>query len=630
MKFGKNLFALCIADIRNYEQAALASILIEKAQEIGDMLYIFNQSDADTSYDVMRLINFEETDGIIIDAKTFQQSSSCIPYITREAKAHGVPVIIIDGECEGFISLKYDYGSAFEELVEHVITEHGCRRIDMMAGTKDNSFSDSRIAAYRSVLEKHGIPFRSERVFYGDFWHDPTITAMEQLLADPNELPDAIVCVNDASAIAVCEALNARGISVPDDVIVTGFDGIEESLLHYPNITTAEQNLEAAATAMIEILHNVIAGGKAEDISIPFSLRFSQSCGCKQSTDLDRNAALHTLSERLDSAYGFDLHMIHFGDRLIATKSIHEINDVVGKYSFMNSLVCFNRSFFDFSTELVNNEENPYNDELVIVCHKGGDNEFFNDTSISLKELVPEHSDNPKVKTNSYVFNVVRFGDITLGYTALPAFSRWNFLYRYAEKYVATLAQAAIQIHMREYMRHLYYHDPLTGLYNRRGFFDSMKRIISSKSDGQHILNIYSLDMNDLKYINDTFGHSDGDFAIKTMSKALIDAAQGCECIAARFGGDEFVAAIVTSGTDDGNHYAEVFRAELKELSDNSGKPYSIVASCGFSHKVISKGLLIDDLVRESDVLMYIEKANYKRSKSRGNAVEVSEEETAE
>ena len=620
MKFGKKLFTYCVTNIRYYEQSMLASFLIDETQKHGDMLYIYNQSDADSSYDVMRLINFEETDGIIIDSKTFANNENCVKYIVGEAKAHGVPIIVIDGEYEGCVTLKYDYGSAFEELVEHIIAVHGCRKIDMIAGVKGNPFSESRIESYRSALEKHGLPFRSERVFYGDFWHDPTITAMEQLLADPSEFPDAIVCVNDASAIAACEALNNHGYTVPEDIIVTGFDGIEETLLHYPNITTAEQNLQAAAEAIINALHDAADGKTPDNISIPFSLRFSQSCGCKPSSDIDRNAALRMLSERLDSAYGFDLHMIHFGDRLIATKSISEIYDVIGKYSFMNSFVCVNRSFFDFSNELTYNADKPYDEELVILCHKGDENEFFNDKSVSLKALVPENSDNQRVRTNCYVFNAIRFGDITLGYAALPAFYKWNFLYRYAEKYVATFAQAAIQIHMREHMKYLYYHDPLTGLNNRRGFFDSVKRIISANSDGQHILNIYSLDMNDLKYINDTFGHSDGDFAIKTMSRALFDAAEGCECYTARFGGDEFVAAIVTCGTDDQNHYTERFRARLAELSDSSGKPYRITASCGFSHEVISKGLLIDELVRQSDVLMYLEKANFKRCKSRGNS----------
>ncbi|MGN0650399.1 MAG: GGDEF domain-containing protein [Oscillospiraceae bacterium] len=617
MKFGKRLFAYCVTNIRYYEQAMLAGFLIDETQKNDDMLYIYNHSDADSSYDVMRLINFEETDGIIIDAKTFAQNMNCIEYITAQAKAHNVPIIMIDGDCEGCIKLNYDYGSAFEELTEHLITVHGCRKIDMIAGAKGNPFSDSRIEAYRNVLERHGIPFRSERVFYGDFWHDPTIAAMEHLLADPNEFPEAIVCVNDASAIAVCEALNNHGCTVPDDVIVTGFDGIEETLLHYPNITTAQQNLQTAAQAMIKALHDAVQGKTPENISIPFSIRFSQSCGCKPSSDTDKNAALRMLNERLDSAYGFDLHMIHFGDRLIATKTLSEIYGVLGKYSFMNSLVCVNRSFFDFSHELTYNAEKPYDDELEILCHKGDENEFFDDKTVALSALVPENSQNPRVRTNCYVFNAIRFGDITLGYVALPAFYKWNFLYRYAEKYVATLAQAATQIHMREHLKYLFCHDPLTGLYNRRGFFDSMKRIVREKSDGQHILNIYSLDMNDLKHINDTYGHSDGDFAIKAMSQALSETAQTGECYTARFGGDEFVAAIVTCGEDDGNRYTRSFRERLKEISDSSGKPYRITASCGFSSEVISKDLLIDELLRQSDVLMYLEKANYKRAKSR-------------
>lgn len=619
MKFGKKLFAYCVTSLRTYEQASLANFLINEASKIGAIVYIFNQQDADCSHDVMRLINFDETDGIIIDTKTFHDNNGCIPYILCNAKEHNTPVIAIDSDLDGCIKLSYDYGTAFEELVEHLITVHGCRRIDMIAGIEGNTFSESRINAYKTVLEKHGVPFRKERLVYGDFWHDPAVISAEKLLADPDYLPDAIVCVNDSTAIAACEVINRHGYSVPDDILVTGFDGIEESRLHFPNITTAEQNLEAAAAAMISTLDGVSRGIAPKDICIPFSLRFTHSCGCSVTTDLDKNTALLTLTDRLDSAYGFDLHMIHFGDRLIAARTWEEISDVIGKFSFMNSLVCINRSFFDFSTELPSNAEKPFDDELNIVCHKGLENEFFSDKSVRLSELVPEHSENPKVADTSYVINAIRFGDITLGYVALPTFSQWHLLYRYSEKYVATLAQAAIQINMRGHMKFLFFHDPLTGLNNRRGFFDAMKTLISRDSDGRHILNIYSLDMNDLKYINDTFGHSDGDFAIKTMANALIAAAEGSESYTARFGGDEFVVAIVTTDADDGGRYGMRFREILNELSEGAEKPYKIVASCGFSHEVITDSLLIDELIRRSDVLMYMEKSNYKRSRSREN-----------
>lgn len=617
MKYQKRLFAYCVAEIKNDETADLANWLVQETSKHGDLLYIFTQPYVEEGYDVMRLINFEETDGIIIDVKSFSPGHIAIDYIAKEAKAHNIPVIAVDGKLAGCISVSYDYGSAFEELIEHVITVHGCKKIDMIAGTPDNSFSEERIDVFRSVLERHGIPFRKERVFYGYFWHDPTIAAMEKLLADPAEFPQAIVCVNDATAIAACEVLNERGYSVPKDIIVTGFDGIEEARLHYPKLTTAQQEKKVAAEAIMNALYGKLNGEAVGDISIPFSLCFSQSCGCEVPTDYDRNTALRILSAKIGNSRGYDEHMIHFGDRLAASNSINEVDEIIGRYSFMKSIVAINTGFYDFSTDIPYDAENPFEQELTIVCHKGSDSEFFNDRTVKLRELIPENSENPETANVSYMFTAVRFGKVTLGYVAMPSFGQWNEMYAYVEKFMATLSQGLVQIHMREHMKYLYNRDSMTGLNNRRGFFEAIKEILRCKADGKHYLNIYSLDMNDLKYINDTFGHSDGDFAIKTMSKALAAVAKGRDCYTARFGGDEFVAALITENEPDGGAFAKEFTKELKRLAELASKPYRIVSSCGSCSAVITADLDIDGIIRSSDVMMYEDKACYKRDKQR-------------
>lgn len=617
LKFGKKLFALCLTDIRSIESSALATYLAQNIKDRGDLLYTFNQPFSEESFDVFRLINFEETDGVIIETKTFKTNNGAVEYIVSEAKKHNTPVITIDGKKDGCASVIYDYGTAFEELVEHLITKHGCRKIDMIAGTENNSFSDSRIEAYKSVLEKHGIPFRKDRVVYGEFWHDPSVLAMEKLLEDSAELPDAVVCVNDASAIAACEVLNSHGYFVPEDILVTGFDGIEDARLHYPQITNAQQDIKACANVVVKMLYSMCDGAPAEDITIPFALNFSQSCGCQKPTDYDRNAALRTLSDKIGAGNGFDQYMIEFGNSLIAAENLQDASAVIGEHSFMQSVICMNKSFADFSKDFTYDADKPFEDEILILCHKGVENEFFNDTHTSLKDLMPVNTQNPVVYNTCYVFNAIRFGQMTLGYAALPVFVDWKYLYWFFDKYIATLAQAAYQFHMREHMKYLYCRDPMTGLYNRRGFFESMKNTIFNYSDGKHYLNIYSFDMNDLKYINDNFGHADGDFAIKTISQAMLFAANGKECYNARFGGDEFVSALVTADAPDNGEFADIFRKELKRLSDNSGKQYSVVSSCGFSTAMITSDLDIDGIIRSSDVLMYQDKAQHKRGKQR-------------
>ena len=71
-----------------------------------------------------------------------------------------------------------------------------------------------------------------------------TKALMERFLAEPEGLPEAIVCINDSMAIAVCEVLSDHGYSVPDDVIVTGFDGIIQEQYNFPRLTTCRRDMK--------------------------------------------------------------------------------------------------------------------------------------------------------------------------------------------------------------------------------------------------------------------------------------------------------------------------------------------------------------------------------------------------
>ena len=102
-----------------------------------------------------------------------------------------------------------------------------------MAGVKGRYFTDERIDAFKAAIEKHGIPFDQDKVFYGTLWRDCGEDALDYILGDcakrGKKYPDAILCANDYSAIGVVNACRSRGIEVPGDIIVTGYDGVEEA-----------------------------------------------------------------------------------------------------------------------------------------------------------------------------------------------------------------------------------------------------------------------------------------------------------------------------------------------------------------------------------------------------------------
>jgi diguanylate cyclase (GGDEF)-like protein len=154
--------------------------------------------------------------------------------------------------------------------------------------------------------------------------------------------------------------------------------------------------------------------------------------------------------------------------------------------------------------------------------------------------------------------------------------------------------------------------DELTQIYNRRGFLTMVQRKISHAANrGKKAFVIYA-DMNNLKIINDRFGHEEGDYSLKLIADILKESLDE-DSIVGRFGGDEFVA--FTYATDDRN-----VRSIRKEISDitkrkneGNGKPYYVSMSVGICEFECGRDVDMKDLMDKADVDLYLEK-KHKRS----------------
>lgn len=165
-----------------------------------------------------------------------------------------------------------------------------------------------------------------------------------------------------------------------------------------------------------------------------------------------------------------------------------------------------------------------------------------------------------------------------------------------------------------ELLRDLSRQDALTGCYNRRGFFEELrKRLSNDKNEGEKAIMVFA-DLDCLKTINDKFGHEEGDFAILSAAKILKHSFGNSE-IVGRIGGDEFVVCAFLDNAIDipsmRNHIEAVTREyNIKYAAD---KPYIIHTSVGVYPFVCSATLEIGELLSHADILLYEEK-KHKRS----------------
>jgi LacI family transcriptional regulator len=211
------------------------------------------------------------------------------PFVARLAKR--IPVVVVAGDItqRGADVVSADNWSGAHALVTHMVEEHGRRRLFHVDGPSTAPDAKARRLAMDAVIAAHpGTTVVGS--FSGRFTVHSGAEAADRLLADagaaPGALPDAIVCANDQMAMGVVRTLTARGIRVPEDVAVVGFDDIFPASLCDPPLTTVHQPMrslgERACDRLIERIADPALRHAVE--LMPTELVIRSSCGCPPGT----------------------------------------------------------------------------------------------------------------------------------------------------------------------------------------------------------------------------------------------------------------------------------------------------------------------------------------------------------
>ena len=158
--------------------------------------------------------------------------------------------------------------------------------------------------------------------------------------------------------------------------------------------------------------------------------------------------------------------------------------------------------------------------------------------------------------------------------------------------------------------------DDLTGLYNRRGFFSlAQKKLEISKRIKKKMFIIF-VDIDNMKWINDTFGHREGDQSLIETSEILKRSYREADVIA-RMGGDEFaIIAMENTETSDEILFSRL-QKNLDFHNNETSRGYNLSMSIGIIHFDHESNSTIDELLSRADTLMYEDKKRKKLSKRR-------------
>lgn len=190
------------------------------------------------------------------------------------------PAVSIGYRLPGVPSVLVDNRGSVRMATSHLISVHGRRQLLYLRGRRDSQEAEERYLGFRHALRDHGILHDERRVLQGDFTRPSALRLLAGL--DPTVVFDAIVAANDDMALAALAEARRRGLDVPRDVAILGFDDIPEAQqAAVPLTTLAQPFAEVAREALRSLEEQAAQRAVAPVTSVPVALVARRSCGCR-------------------------------------------------------------------------------------------------------------------------------------------------------------------------------------------------------------------------------------------------------------------------------------------------------------------------------------------------------------
>jgi diguanylate cyclase (GGDEF)-like protein len=558
---------------------------------------------------------YEELDGIIVTPDVMDINNLFTQYKNKIRNQSRCPVVSIRREIDEYYNVVVDNNIIMDDIIRHFIEVHGFNRINYLSGPVGTPDSDGRLNSYKRILTEYNIPVDEKRIYYGNFWKNCGNAAVEYWLNNMDEMPQAVICANDYMAFSVCKALAERGIKVPGQIAVSGCDDINDASEFNPSLTTVKiPYFDMGMEAVVKIdKHNKGIEQPRNSIMDTYTV-YRASCGCrnnltKEKTENQRNHII----ER-DELQDEIIYNAFMSADLTGLSTADQLFDTAWRYIYLNKNVSrffmclFNN--WDYYHDDKDEECQDDNDEIMMEIGMK-DQERYTKIKFPRKELIPPvlSEDKPAF----YYISMLHHQSHCFGYVGI-SFSKIQTYMKSFQAWLINLSNALENIRIHEELNRLVYkledmsiRDDLTDIYNRRVIDTLGKKYLKHCLDEQTGLMVFTVDMDKLKYINDNFGHSYGDCAIKAVASSLQNAADDDE-ICIRLGGDEFMAIGIDYDEDKLNKFIDKFISEINKFNLLNQHEFCIYVSYGYKLTVPDADTTIEEFLIEADTLMYQQK----------------------
>ena len=530
----------------------------------------------------------------------------------------GVPMLSLEVDVPNMSCIKTENYKGVRDLAIHLIEHHNAKKIIYLNGVAGNVENETRRRALLDVLKEHDMELLCE--LHGDFSFYGGFNQINDYLNEGKELPDAIVCANDLMAMGVNTALNEHGFMVPENVLVTGFDMINDSQSTFPIMASVSRGWDtfgetAYEQLMYQIEHPDERFTKVYDsFFVP-----SESCGCPASYRAEQirfnavrnmyyrnqqSSILNSYLRALQIPLSLSTHKEDFFEK--AAKNLRDVPEMGPNYC-----LCIEPEFFELDDEEYPQRIRGYGSNMDII-YELRDGKQLPLHHFDSKELYPGYV-HEEGKSNLYIFVPMNYLNFIIGYVAIKNTPTLlfnidlNTYVRSMNSLLFSMRRHIFSQRTNAELKRIYMTDALTGMYNRTGCENVLYEFISEQKQKNQTSILVFADIDRMKTINDVYGHLNGDLAIKATAEAFKICSPD-DWLFGRYGGDEFIAVGSCPPAREVSQMISELSEAMRKQFDSLGLAFMLHASIGYTIIEPDDEGTINDYIELADKSMYAQK----------------------
>ena len=636
--FGNNkkTIGVLISNANGEFQDSISKGIITRAKELDYNVAFFTDfgGKEQNSYDIGEryisyLPNYEELDGIIIVPALDRIGAIDEIYKKFIKERSHCPVVSVRKEVPDYYNVLIDDYTVLDEIINHFFEIHKFTKVNFLAGPKNFSEANIRLAAYKKILSEYNIPYDEKRIYRGNEGRNTAEEALDYWINSEEGLPEAIICASDYLALSICSVLASRGISVPDQIAVSGCDNIEDAAEFSPSLTTARMPVfEMGMEAVGKIHLHHMGTPQPMNTYLKTVTIYRSSCGCKKHWYHESNARRRNHIQIREELKQEISHNAYMSADLTGLTRIDDLVEKMWTYIYQNRNIshfamCLSDSWNSYTTD---NEENMAQENSELIMEAGVKNRVqLTKLKFAKRELIPSAfaEDHAMV----YFFSLLHHQSHCFGYVGISFHAIQTYMLTF-QAWMINVSNALENIRIHSELNRLVYRledmsirDELTQLYNRRVVDTLGKKYLKQCMEEKTNLMIFTADMDKLKQINDKYGHSSGDIAIKAVADALQVTADDDE-ICIRLGGDEFMVIGMDYDYQRAGKFVNRFLDELNKFNFAGKHEFEVYISYGVNLILPDENTNIEECMITADTLMYKQKNDKKARNIKANLLQ--------